>query len=107
MSSPVGLRVPLSPTRTRASISPTEKTPAFPSPNVILLSLRIRETAAKDRNHTLTAADFQRFVEKCQVEALVELRASVEKLVGLRNAFQTDGSSVRLYFQLAAEGLRN
>lgn len=99
-SAPVDIKVSPPTTRPRSSLSPTKGASRAPF-NVITLSLRIRETAAKDRNNTLTAAVIQRFVEKCQIETLVELRGSTDKLVGLRNAFQADGSPVRFlrYFQ--------
>ncbi|KAF9479363.1 hypothetical protein BDN70DRAFT_695218 [Pholiota conissans] len=90
-SSPIGIKMPSSPPRFRASLSPS-KSATFPEFNITTLSLSIRETAAKDRNHTLTAADFQRFVERCQAEALVELREIADKVAGLRRVYQGDVS---------------
>ena len=93
-SAPVDIKVSPPVTRLRSSLSPT-KTASRPPFNIITLSLRIREIAAKDRNNTLTAASIQRFVEKCQIETLVELQGCTGKLVGLRNTFQADSSPVR------------
>ncbi|KAF8959943.1 hypothetical protein BDZ97DRAFT_1366290 [Flammula alnicola] len=83
------------PPSTHASASPTHQTsfksPSSPNSKIPTLSFSIREIATKDRNNTITAVDLQRFVERCQSEALEELREIVEKIVHLRQAFE--GSS--------------
>ncbi|KAH9485661.1 hypothetical protein JR316_0002571 [Psilocybe cubensis] len=64
------------------------KSSATNSPKQAVLSIIVRQTAMKDRNSVITAADQSRFVEMCSRQSSEELRAFVGKMVRFRKALE-------------------